>query len=270
MFIFSSIRLNTYESRRPWWGRGLPKTIRSFDAAVHDIPVDDILSLLEMLPHLELLHLETMTGPGDPVPRAPICLTALRILSIYYDVFDYNASLSPPVSPVSPSLQLPSLTTPATDRIPVHARLSFPLEALRELEYFQVCRPSNYLRHHSDYFHNLRSLEILTDSIGFWGWLSYFPLHQSECIAVKLVGRVVALWREAFEVDFLMPFDAKVMRKLKRFELVWGTTGIYGYYIGESIEQETGDFSLNPLKAWSGGSRGRTFFSSRKEESKSI
>ena len=223
MFIFSSPQYHLYnEGLRPWWGRGLPKTIRSFDAEVYKIPVNDILSLLEMLPHIEVLHLGALIG--HLVPHAPVCLAALRILSIYYCVFHFNISLSPPLSPV---MQLPSLTTLATDVLPVHA---IPLDALRGLEYFQVSCQPKYRGHLSDYFDNLRYLEILTDYIGFWDWLTYFPLHQLECITVKPAYHTLERWGEAFRVDFLMPLDAKAMPKLKRFELVWGTTGIYGYY----------------------------------------
>ena len=71
-------------------------------------------------------------------------------------------------------------------------------------------------------------LEILTDSIGFWGWLTYVPLHQSECITVKHTDHALSVPREVFEIDFPMPLDAKSMAKLKCFELVWGTIGMYG------------------------------------------
>ena len=228
MFIFSSLLPCEYykhKHRRPWWGQGLPKTIRSFDADVETIPVNDILSLLETLPHLELLHLGNLTK--NLVPRAPVLLNDLRILSIYHTIYDENTK-SPPCG--SLAMQLPSLTTLVTDTPLIHPRLPLPLDALRRVEYCQVCGPSNYLEDHSDYFDNLRNLEILTDSIGSWGWLTYFPLHQLECITVNPTDDAVALWREAFEVDLFMPLDAKAMPNLKRFELVWGTTGIYGYY----------------------------------------
>ena len=71
MFIFSSFHPH-YEGGRSWWGQGLPKTIRSFNVDVCSIPVNDILSSLEMLPQLELLHLETLTVPGCLIPCAPM------------------------------------------------------------------------------------------------------------------------------------------------------------------------------------------------------
>ena len=153
MFIFSSLQRH-YEGGRSWWGQGLPKTIRSFDADVCSIPGNDILSSLEMLPQLELLHLETLTAPGCLIPCAPMCWTALLILSIYSCIFDFIISISPPVSP---AIQFPGLTSLATDLISVHARLSSPLDALRGLEYFQVLRPSSSLGHYSDYFATWKS-----------------------------------------------------------------------------------------------------------------
>ena len=224
MFIFSSLlHRPSYKGHRPWWGRGLPKTIRSFDADVDNIPINDILSLLETLPHLELLDLQDLTK--CLVPHAPVLLNNLRILSIYHPIYDENTSSSPPVSL---AMQLPSLTTLVTDELLVHA--SLPLDALRRVEYCQVWDLWNELEHHSDYFDNLRYLEIFTDWIGFWGWLTYFPLRQLECITVKTTDHAVTLWRKAFKVDLLMPLDVKATPNLKRFELVWGTTGIYGYY----------------------------------------
>ena len=121
MFIFSSLQRH-YEGGRSWWGQGLPKTIHSFDADVCSIPVNDILSSLEMLPQLELIHLETLTATGCLIPCAPMCWTALLILSIYSCIFNFMISFSPPVSP---AIQLPGLTSLATDQISVHARLSF-------------------------------------------------------------------------------------------------------------------------------------------------
>ena len=153
MFIFSSLHPH-YEGGRSWWGQGLPKTIRSFDADVCSIPGNDILSLREMLPQLELLHLETLTAPGCPIPCAPMCWTALLILSIYSCIFDFMISFS---TSVSPAMQLPGLTSLATDQISVHARLSIPLDALQRLEYFQVLRPSSSLGHYSDYFTTWKS-----------------------------------------------------------------------------------------------------------------
>ena len=57
-------------------------------------------------------------------------------------------------------MQLPSLTTLATNVVEVHARLSLPLNALRGLEYFRAPGAWAYEGHHSDYFHNLRYLKI--------------------------------------------------------------------------------------------------------------
>ena len=228
MFIFSSLLPRDYykhKHRRPWWGRGLPKTIRSFDADVETIPVDDVLSLLETLPRLELLDLWNLTK--NLVPRAPVLLKDVRILSIYHSIYHENTSPSPPVSL---AMQLPRLTTLVTDTPLIHRRLPLPLSALRRVKYFQVCGPSNYLEHHHGYFDKLRHLEIFTNSIGSWDWLTYFPLHQLDCITVNPTDDAVALWREAFKVDLFMPLDANVMPNLKRFELAWGTTGIYGYY----------------------------------------
>ena len=245
MFIFSSLlQRYSYNHCRPWWGRGLPKTIRSFDADVENIPVNDILSLLETLPHLELLHLSVLTG--CLVRPAPVSLTALRILSIYYSIIAQNTSSSPPVSP---AMQLPSLTTLDPDRIPVQAWRSFPLDALRGVEYLQVSGPSNYLGRHSDYLSNLRYLEIFTDSIGFRDWLTYIPLHQLECITVEPTDLALARWRAAFEVDFFILLDAKAMPKLKRFELVWGPTGIYGYFHQEIYRIGNGKYFFESFES---------------------
>src|SRR5258708_7467861 len=81
VLIFSSVGPGSYVGQRPWWGRGLPKTIRSFDASVYRVPMNDILALLQMLPHLELLHLRGLTG--YPSLDTPVSLSALRVLSIY-------------------------------------------------------------------------------------------------------------------------------------------------------------------------------------------
>ena len=226
MFIFSSLLPHrSYKDRRPWWGQGLPKTIRSFDADVYKIPVNDILSLVEVLPHLEVLHLKDLTG--CLVRPAPVCLTTLRILSMYYYIFDGNTSSSPPVSD---AMQLPALTTLATNVGLVHARLSLPLDALRGLEYVQVVCRSDYHGHHSDYFDNLRYLEITTFGTSFQDCLTYFPFHQLECLTVNPTLFTVQYWKETVEDIVAMPLDAKAMPKLKLFQLIWGITGIYGYY----------------------------------------
>src|SRR6266404_440013 len=55
--IFSSFLSGHAVGHGTWWRGGLPKTIRSFDANISRVPIEDILRLLETLPCLEVLHL---------------------------------------------------------------------------------------------------------------------------------------------------------------------------------------------------------------------
>jgi hypothetical protein len=66
-----------------WLERALPKTIRIFDANVSDLSTRDILALLGMLPHLEILQLYGHGPRGDSVSHVPACSPALRILGLY-------------------------------------------------------------------------------------------------------------------------------------------------------------------------------------------
>ena len=117
----------------PWWGRGLSKTIRSLDAVMSCILMVDILSLLENLPHLEILHLWGLRG--DSIPQAPICLSTLRILSIYLGPFPDAINCR---SPILSMMRLPRLTALVTNLSNLETHLSFPLDDWRRLEYFKL------------------------------------------------------------------------------------------------------------------------------------
>ena len=235
VFIFSSFQPVRYVGRRPWWGRGLPKTIRCFDARVYNTPVNDIVSLLEALPNLELLHLWPLTG--YPNPHAPVCLSALRILSIHCSNIDHDTSPSPTFLS---GAQLPSVITLATNVAHVHARLSLPLNVLRGLVYLQAPGAWAYSGHHSDHFHNLRCLEIpIIQTAGLQPCLAYFPFHQLERLTVIARFITTSEWRRSVEAVVVTPLDARTMPKLKHFQLTWGYHGIYGYY--HQIVDEAGD-----------------------------
>jgi hypothetical protein len=215
----SSIARNDIGIRHlPWWGRGLPKTIRSFDADVHGVPMKDVVSLLAILSHLEILHLWALEG--DSISHAPICLSSLRILSVYPSNID--ACL-----PVLSTMQLPRVTALATN-----ARRSFPLHVWQQLEYFKP-GPWSYDGLYSDYFHNLRHLHLLGGPDRIQGGLRYFPFHQLECLtlhAAYLPYPDANQWQETLEPLVVLPLDANVMPMLKLFQLEWTYVGIYAYY----------------------------------------
>jgi hypothetical protein len=153
VMIFSSFIQLCDTGYVPWWRRGLPKTIRSFDATYSNVPIEDILALLQTLPHLELLHLYNLRV--DSIPHPPVCLSALRILSVY---IERNVHVESHISILS-TMQLPRLAALATNVGEFDARLSFPLEVWRGLEYFQP----NYRSHiglRPDYFRSLRRLHL--------------------------------------------------------------------------------------------------------------
>ena len=233
VLMFSSFQLPHDDNTR-WWRRGLPKTIRSFDAQVHNISVNVILSLLEVLPHLELLHLSPLFKYA--AAHAPVCLSALRILSVHRSTIDTATALSPPVLS---AMQLPSLTTLATNVVDVHARLSLPLDTLRRLEYFQATQAWDVQIHPSSYFHNLRYLEIHTSRTDPRPCLTYFPLHQLECLTV-VYNVFPREWKQSFETLVVMPLDANAMPKLKRFQLIWGygTCSVYHHIISSAGDGE--------------------------------
>ena len=196
--------------------------------------MNDILSLLEALPNLELLNLWPFTE--YPYPHAPIRLSALRLLSIHSSNIDQDTS---PSTTILSGMQLPSLITLATNVAHVHARLSLPLNALRGLEYLQAPSAWIYEGHHSDYFHNLRYLEIPIIQTSLQPCLTYFPFHQLEHLTV--ISRFITMseWRQTVEAVVVTPLDARAMPKLKHFQLTWGYHGIYGYY--HQVIDGTGD-----------------------------
>jgi hypothetical protein len=209
----------------PWWGRGLPKTIRSFDATVRGVPMKDVLSLLAMLSHLEMLHLWDLEG--DSISHAPTCLSSLRILSVYPS--DIDACL-----PVLSTMRLPRLTALATNVGKVDARRSFPLHVWQRLEYFKP-GPWSSGGLYSDYFHNLRHLHLLGGPDGIQGELGHFPFHQLECLTLhatftSLSSPNANQWQQTLEPLVVLPLDANVMPMLKLFQLGWISAGIYAYY----------------------------------------
>ena len=217
VMVFSSF-IHRYDvGHVPWWSRGLPRTIRSFDADVLNIPIKDILRLLEMLPYLEILHLWNMQVAA-PIPPAPACLPALRILSVYpAQDDDVEACI-----PVFLTIQLPCLTALATNVGAVDARRSFPLEVWRRLEYFN----SDYrscMGLHPNYFHNLRSLYLAIGRGCIEPYLQCFPLRQLECLTLQIDSP----WLDRVMV---LPLDAEAMPMLKLFQLVMESNDIYAKY----------------------------------------
>jgi len=225
VMIFSSFLIPNCIGDRPWWGRGLPKTIRSLDAQVHKVPTNEVLAVLEMLPSLEVLHL--LSPSFYTIPHTPVCLSALRILNIG------GMAPGPAISSypsVLSAMQLPNLTTLATSMGDIHAKHAFPLEALRRLEYFQGEAAESFRGCHSDYFDNLRYLEIIMGWEGLQGCLTYFPFHQLECLTVDAYYVSSIDWPLTVGRAVEVPLDAKAMPRLKLFQLILGGTGIYGHY----------------------------------------
>jgi len=225
VMVFSSFLSLNDLGREPWWGRGFPKSIRSLDAIVNNVPITAVLAVLGVLPHLEMLHFWGLEGYS--IPHAPICLSALRVLSIYQspsgDIESHLLVLS--------AIQLPRLTALATNMSNIHARLSFPLDVWRRLEYFKLDTWSPFgLR--LDYFHSLLRLH-LTGVIRTEPWLKYFPFHQLEYLALDLM--TVSLedmdeWQRRIELAVALPLDPKIMPSLKLFQLKWGFSSTYDSY----------------------------------------
>jgi len=226
VIIFSSFLPPDYLGCEPWWGQGLPKTIRTFDAIVNYVPITDILAVLGGLPHLEMLHFWGLEGYS--IPHAPICLSALRILSIYQSPSHSNIES---YLLLLPAKQLPRLIALATNIANIHARLSFPLDVWRRLEYFKIDNWSPF-RFFPDYFHSLRRLH-LTGVIEVELSLKDFPFHQLEYLALDL--KAVTLedmdeWKRRIELVVALPLDPKIMPSLKLFQLNWGSSSIYDSY----------------------------------------
>ena len=210
---------------RRWW-RGLPTTIRSFDASVLYIPMNEILALLQMLPHLEILHLWNLRGDSISHAHTPVRLSALRILSVYPNSGNNNIKSC---LPVLSTVQLPRLRALATNVGDVDVGLSFPLDIWRRLEYFKVDSRS-CLGLRSDWFHNLRRLHISVGFAGVQRCLTHLPFDQLECLTMQTATTSPNQWKRLVELVMVVPLDAKAMPMLKLFQLGWAYTGIYGYY----------------------------------------
>ena len=226
VMIFSSF-IQLYDTGYvPWWGRGLPKTIRSFDANVFNVPIEDILTLLHTLPHLEILHLYHLRV--DSIPHTPVCLSALRILSVY---IKQNVQVESHISILS-TMQLPRLAALATDVGQFDVHLSFPLEVWRGLEYFQPDVRGHFgLR--PDYFRSLRHLYLTLVWDGVETFLTYFPFHQLECLTLQTNPTILmgtGAWQRRAELFVDLPLHEETMPMLRRFQLDWEYAGIYDYY----------------------------------------
>jgi hypothetical protein len=229
VMIFSSFIHPCYTGYVPWWRRGLPKTIRSFDANVLHVPIKDILKLLQTLPHLELLHLHNMRV--DSIPHVPVCLSALRILSVYTKQTERNAPVESHISILS-TIQLPRLAALATNVGEFDVRLSFPLEVWRGLEYFQP----NFRSHiglRPDYFRSLRRLYLTLSEEGVETYLAYFPFRQLECLKLQtnpIFFMDTWAWQQRAELLVDLPLHKETMPMLRLFQLDWEYVGIYKYY----------------------------------------
>jgi hypothetical protein len=211
----------------PWWKRGLSNAIRSFEASVHRVPMEDVLSLLEMLPRLEILHLSGLKEYS--IPHQPVCLSALRILTIYLNPFyrDINPNL-----PRFLPLQLPCLTTFITNVGRDYAAVFLPLDVWGRLEYLQVDNTS-WLDLRSEHFNSLRHLDLDIGSGNVHLWLDYFPFHQ--LMHLKLRAASICLndtdaWPEKVEQLVALPLDTEATPMLKLFDLEWSYSNIYGNY----------------------------------------
>ena len=212
--IFSSY-LGIYPIRGGrWWRYGLPNTIRSFDANVGGVPIQDVLTLLEKLPYLEILHLWGLEG------YFPIRLSALRILSIYSGAY----------SPTTFILELPRLTALEINESELD-RLTLPLEFWQQLEYFKL-RTSSNPQFHPEYFHNVHSLSLLVDSDNVQHRLGYFPFHQLECLTLctAFPPSDTRDWQQHIGPIMAFPLDAEAMPELKLFQLEWTYSRTYNHY----------------------------------------
>ena len=209
----------------PWWRRGLPKTIRSFDANVYNVPIKDVLTLLHTLPHLELLHLHNLWV--DSIPHTPACLSALRILSVYIGM---NVHVESHISILS-TMQLPRLAALATNVGEFDARLSFPLEVWQGLEYFEPTYHS-HIGLRPDYFRGLRHLRLTLVMDGVETHLTYFPFRQLECLTLQTLPAFSGDtngWRR-LELLVDLPLHEETMPMLRLFQLDWKYAGLYEYY----------------------------------------
>ena len=220
--IFSSFLPITGIGDVPWWRRGLPKTIRCFDAVVLSVPMKDVMALLEMLPHLEMLLLYNLQG--DSILHPPVRLSALRFLGVYAQ----NNEWYPPLLS---TMRLPRLVALATNLGGVDAGLSLPLEVWRRLVHFEPSlRFYNGLR--ADYFHNLRSLYLTVEpdsEINNELHLRCFPFGQIEHLTLRICPFFLAFtnWDKIIERVTVLPLDVETMPKLKLFQLAWGFKGIH-------------------------------------------
>lgn len=223
VMIFSSFLHRGPVGVVPWWSRGLPKTIRSFDASVSDVPLKDILTLLETLPHLEVLHLYGV--PRNSTENAPICFPALRMLSIYFgDLFNDHTEFH---LPILSTMQLPRLTALTTNESVVDVQRSFRLDVWRRLEYFKPVYLS-YLELRPDYFPNLRRLHLVVYGDSFERCLRCFPFHQLESLTFRVDPPSFRdTWKGTIERVVGLPLDVKAMPRLNLFQLEWLSIGTY-------------------------------------------
>jgi hypothetical protein len=212
VMVFSSFLHSGDIGHVRWWGGGLPKNIRSLDATVTGVRTENILAILAILPHLEILHLFGLQG--DSIPHAPASLPALRILSMY--VNGTESCLR-----VLSTMQLPRLTALSTNVGNVDACRSFPLDVWRQLEYFKphhLC----YSGLRADHFHNLRHLHLFVGPDGIQACTGHFPFHRLECLTLRTISvslRETHKWQKAVGLLVVLPLDAKAMPKLKLFQL---------------------------------------------------
>lgn len=238
MIIFSSFAplLSDDVPSVPWW-RGLPKTIRSFDADVRRVAIEDIRRILRTLPHLEMLHLWDLQR--DPTPHPPICLPALRILSAWVNEY----SSDEPCFSLLSTMQLPRLTALVSNVGMFDVGLSFPLDVWRRLEYFKPSHETHSgLR--SDYFHNLRHLSLTLSLASLEAHLVYFPFHQLECLTFQTSPTYMNgtdRWEPNAELAMDLPLNARAMPKLKLLQLIFAYTGIYKYYCDDLKSAEDKD-----------------------------
>jgi hypothetical protein len=217
--IFSSCQSFRMSDR--WWGGGLPKSIRSFDAAVHNVPMMSVLEVLGMLSHLEILHLRGLEA--DRIPHAPLRLPALRILSIY-GKGDANFWL-----PLLSTVHLPCLTALTTNMGQIDGRLSFPLDVWGRLEYFQL-QSGPFIAFRPEYFRNLRRLCLVVDSNGLQPFLGHFPFHQLESLTIQIGFDFLSetrQWKQIVDSLVVFPLDAKSMPTLKLFQFAWSDSTWY-------------------------------------------
>jgi hypothetical protein len=211
----------------PWWQRGLSNTIRNLEAGVHRVPMEDVLSILEMLPHLEILHLSGLTEYS--IPHRAVCLSALRFLTIYINPFyrDINSNL-PRLLPI----QLPCLTTLVTNVGRVYATLFLPLDVWGQLEYLQV-DTRYWLELRSEHFHSLHHLDLIIGSGSVHRWLDYFPFHQLVYLKLRAISNFLDdldAWQQQVEQLVVLPLDTEAMPMLRFFDMEWSYSSIYENY----------------------------------------